>query len=89
MYRLIVESLLGVQLEVDRLRLTPKLPAGWPEITIHYRHHETVHHIVVRNRGGTPTVTRVVSDGVEQHDRLVPLHSDKIEHHVEVEVGEG
>ena len=47
MYRLVVESLLGVRLEVDRLHLAPCLPAHWTGLTIHYRYRETVYHIVI------------------------------------------
>ncbi|OGQ17854.1 MAG: cyclic beta 1-2 glucan synthetase [Deltaproteobacteria bacterium RBG_16_71_12] len=89
MYRLVIESLLGIHLEIDRLRISPKLPAAWPSMDVHYRHRDTVHHIHVRNRGGTQTVTRVVSDGVEQGDRCIPLHADRNEHWAEVDVGEG
>jgi cellobiose phosphorylase len=89
MYRLIIESLLGIHLEVDRLRVSPRLPAAWPSIDVHYRHRGTVHHIHVRNHGGARTVTRVVSDGVEQNDRRIPLHRDGNEHWVVVDVGEG
>lgn len=92
MYRLLVESLLGITLEGDRLRLAPKLPAAWPSVDIRYRHHETVHLIHVRHLGGDTAaarVTRVVSDGVEQADASMPLHNDAREHHVLVDVGDG
>ncbi|HEY1100171.1 MAG TPA: cyclic beta 1-2 glucan synthetase, partial [Myxococcota bacterium] len=87
MYRLVIESLLGVRLAVDRLHLTPKLRAAWPELRVHYRHHDTVHHIHVLRRGVGDTVTRVVCDGVEQADRSIPLQRDRREHHVVVELG--
>jgi len=48
MYRLIVESLLGIHLEVDKLRLTPCLPADWKSFKLHDRYRETVFHITVR-----------------------------------------
>src|SRR6185436_2227622 len=41
MYRLIMESLLGLRLEVDKLRFAPCLPAHWPSYKIHYRYRET------------------------------------------------
>ncbi|MDP2342739.1 MAG: glucoamylase family protein [Deltaproteobacteria bacterium] len=89
MYRLVTESLLGVHLEVDRLRVSPKLPAAWPSIDIHYRHHSTLHHVHVRNGGGAPIVRKVVSDGVDQPSLTIPLHSDRQEHWSEVVVGDG
>jgi cellobiose phosphorylase len=88
MYRLITESLLGLRLEVDRLRIEPALPAEWESFEIHYRFRDTFYHIHVRNSGGGgSTVTRVVSDGVEQPDRRILLADDRREHRVEVEVG--
>ena len=53
MYRLIVESLLGLRLEVDKLRFKPCLPAHWPSFKIHYRYRETPYHIVVTQRPAT------------------------------------
>ena len=45
MYRLAVETLLGLHLEVDRLRLAPRVPADWESYKIHYRYRETFYHI--------------------------------------------
>jgi cyclic beta-1,2-glucan synthetase len=47
MYRLILESLLGLELAVDRLYFTPCLPADWPQFSIAYRFRETVYDITV------------------------------------------
>jgi cellobiose phosphorylase len=88
MYRLILESLLGLRLEVDRLRFEPCLPADWPEVTIHYRYRETLHHIVFRRAGPGQTIRRVVVDGRENPDGILPLVDDHVVHHVEVELGD-
>ncbi len=45
LYRLILESLLGLTLEVDKLRFAPCLPADWNSYKVHYRHRETIYHI--------------------------------------------
>ena len=87
MYRLIVESLLGLSLEVNRLRVEPVVPPDWDGFSMHYRYRETVHHINVRNLGGGGAVTRVIVDGVEQPDKTIPLSDDRREHHAEVQVG--
>ncbi len=88
MYRLAVESLLGVRLEVDRLRVTPLFPRGWGAFDVHYRYRQTVYHIHVRDLGGPDrAVTRVTCDGVEQPDFTIPLQDDRGEHQAEVEVG--
>src|SRR5678815_2653766 len=45
MYRLLLETLLGLNLEGNQLRLTPKLPATWTAFTLHYRYRQTPYHI--------------------------------------------
>ena len=86
MYRLIVESLLGLKLEVDKLRFTPCLPSAWPGFTMHYRYRETVHHIAVQRRPAEDGGTRVTFDGVHQPDNTIPLLDDRQEHFVEVSI---
>ena len=51
MYRLIVETLLGVRFEVDKLRLNPRLPRAWESLKLHYRYHDTFYHITVKRIG--------------------------------------
>ncbi|HET6883751.1 MAG TPA: glucoamylase family protein [Pirellulales bacterium] len=84
MYRLITESLLGLILEVDKLRFAPCLPADWSSFKIHYRYRETHYHISVHNSGGGSTVERVTVDGIQQTELSVPLIDDRNDHHVEV-----
>ncbi len=84
MYRLMLESLLGLGLEVDRLRVAPCLPADWPGFRLHYRYRETVYHIAVRQAPGGGGTVRV--DGIEQPDRTIHLVDDRKEHAVEVEI---
>jgi cellobiose phosphorylase len=86
MYRLIVESLLGLRLEVDKLHFAPCLPADWQECKVHYRYRETVYHITVlqtvaENAGMTVTV-----DGMERDDQAIPLVDDRQEHRAEVRI---
>src|SRR5512143_1880418 len=63
MYRLIVESLLGLRLEVDKLRLAPCLPADWERFKAHYRYRETVFHIDVLQTRDDHGETSVTVDG--------------------------
>ncbi len=86
MYRLITESLLGLHLEVDRLRFTPRMPASWPTYKIHYRYRETVYHITLTNGGAGTTVSKLTSDGIDQPDRVVMLIDDRNPHHVEIKL---
>ena len=88
MYRLTVETLLGLQLEVDRLRIAPCVPAHWDAYTLHYRYRETVYHIALRRAGeqaGQPI--RITLDGVDvagTEQGVLPLVDDLRAHHVEV-----
>jgi cyclic beta-1,2-glucan synthetase len=56
MYGLAVETLVGLHLEVDRLRLVPRVPAEWTSYKIHYRYRETFYHITVTRAGGRADV---------------------------------
>jgi cyclic beta-1,2-glucan synthetase len=86
MYRLIIESLLGIRLEVDKLHLTPCLPEDWEGFKMHYRFRETVYHIVVQQKPVGDGDMRVIVDGIEQHDKTIPLVDDHKEHWVEVRI---
>jgi cellobiose phosphorylase len=84
MYRLIVESLLGLRLEVDTLRVAPCLPADWTGFTVHYRYRETVYHIAVLQTSGENGEMAVTVDGVPQDDKAIRLVDDHREHEVKV-----
>ncbi|MCC5860631.1 MAG: cyclic beta 1-2 glucan synthetase [Gammaproteobacteria bacterium] len=84
MYRLTVETLLGLNLEVDHLRIAPCIPSDWPSYKIHYRYRDTVYHITVRRGAALQPSTRVTVDGVERPDARIPLTDDRREHLVEV-----
>jgi cyclic beta-1,2-glucan glucanotransferase len=86
MYRLIVESLLGLRLEVDKLHVAPCLPADWKAFKVHYRYRETVYHIDVLQTAEDKARGSVTVDGVERHDRAIPLVDDRQEHSVEVRI---
>jgi cyclic beta-1,2-glucan synthetase len=86
MYRLITESLLGLRLEVDKLRFVPRIPKDWPSFKIHYRYRETFFHITLRNGGSGLNVERVLVDGVDQPDKCVYLVDDRHDHNIDVDV---
>ena len=87
MYRLLIESLLGLQLDVDKLRFTPCLPASWKSFKLHYRYRETFFHITITQSESGQCVRRILVDGIEQPDKVVPLHDDRQNHQVEIELG--
>lgn len=86
MYRLIVESLLGLHLEVDRLRIVPCMPGKWSKFKIHYRYRETFYHITIRNSGPGAALARLVLDGLELSDDFITLVDDRRDHQIEVEI---
>jgi cyclic beta-1,2-glucan synthetase len=86
LYRLIVESLLGLRLEIDKLSFAPCLPADWEAFKVHYRYRETIYHIaVLQTRTGKGGI-RVIVDGVERDDEAIPLVDDLQEHSVDVRI---
>ena len=89
MYQLIVESLLGLHIEVDKLRIAPCLPAEWTEFKIHYRYRETFYHITIHHHGPNATVSRLTLDGAELPDDFVTLLDDGRDHQIEVEMQPG
>jgi cyclic beta-1,2-glucan synthetase len=98
MYRLSVETLLGLNLEVDQLRIAPCIPADWASYKIHYRYRETVYHITVRCVGAESdrlvritvdgaVLTETSAEGAERPQDRIPLVDDRREHYVEVDLG--
>ncbi len=58
MYRLLLETLLGVNLEGDQLRLTPSFPRTWNTFTLHYRYRQTHYHIRITRLPDAPPGSR-------------------------------
>jgi cellobiose phosphorylase len=86
MYRLIVESLLGLRLRKDKLSFAPCLPANWETFKVHYRYRETVYHIIIMQGPNGNREMSVTVDGVERDDQAIPLVNDHQEHSVEVRI---
>ncbi|WP_430233219.1 GH36-type glycosyl hydrolase domain-containing protein [Nitrosomonas communis] len=90
MYRLIVESLLGLRLDVDKLHFAPCLPASWQAFKLHYRYRETVYHITVSQAeagdAAQSSVMRITVDGIERPDKVIPLIDDRKDHTVEINI---
>ena len=86
MYRLLVETLLGVNREGDRLRLAPRLPEGWPSCKIHYRYRQTVYHITISRLAAAAGAPRLLLDGIALEGPTLPLVDDQQEHFAEVNI---
>ncbi len=89
MYRLIVESLLGLSLRTDehgaRLHLQPCVPATWPGYAIDYRFRGTLYRIAIEQVDGA--LLTVALDGVLQSGNALPLADDGSPHAVQVRLG--
>jgi cyclic beta-1,2-glucan synthetase len=83
MYRLVVESLLGLTLEGDRLRVLPCLPQDWSSYRMSYRYRRTLYRITVTQGAAEDQVT---VDGVVQPEQTILLVDDGRERAVEVAV---
>jgi cellobiose phosphorylase len=87
MYRLLVETLLGVNLMGDQLHLTPRLPKSWTTCKIHYRYRQTAYHITFsRLVADWAGANQLFLDGKELAVETVPLVDDRREHFVECKV---
>ncbi|MCL4176987.1 MAG: cyclic beta 1-2 glucan synthetase [Verrucomicrobia bacterium] len=87
MYRLLIETLLGVRREGDQLRLTPRLPQAWSTYKIHYRFRQTVYHIAFARLVDDPLAAdQLLLDGNVLIGNAVPLVNDHREHTVEMRI---
>ena len=87
MYRLLLETLLGVNLEGNQLRLTPSMPRKWNTFTIHYRYRQTPYHIrITRLPGAPPGGSRLSLDGQALAGNIIPLLDDRRDHSVEMQI---
>ncbi|MDB6168811.1 MAG: Cellobiose phosphorylase [Verrucomicrobia bacterium] len=86
MYRLVIETLLGLKREGDRLGFAPRLPAAWPEIKLAYRYHQTTYRIRIfrDEKSGQPARLRL--DGQDIAESSIPLVNDQREHGVELRI---
>jgi cyclic beta-1,2-glucan synthetase len=87
MYRLLVETLLGVHLQGTQLRLVPRMPKSWTTYKIHYRYRQTVYHIAItRLAADAAGVGTLTLDGKDMANSTLPLVDDHQEHAVELKV---
>jgi cyclic beta-1,2-glucan synthetase len=89
MYRLGIESILGLQLRGESFRVVPCVPASWPHYRMRFRHRSTTYEIEVenphrRNRG----VEKIELDGVVLEEAGIALEDDGQVHRVRVVMGE-
>lgn len=81
-YRLVVESLLGLERKGERLVLAPRLRQGWPGFRVQYRYRGTLYAIEVR----AAEAGALLVDGQEVEGNVVQLVDDGAIHRVELHV---
>ncbi|HSY28779.1 MAG TPA: cyclic beta 1-2 glucan synthetase, partial [Burkholderiaceae bacterium] len=86
MYRLIVESLLGLHLEANTLTFKPCIPVGWETFKLSYRFRNTTYRITVLQISANADTPGMLVDGADQADGIVHLNDDGVEHVVEIKI---
>ncbi len=87
MYRLITESLLGLQRRGDHLQINPCLPEHWTQFTLNYRFGRSHYRIAVSQSLGSATATSQVRvDGSDQAEPWICLRDDGLRHEVEIQL---
>jgi len=87
MYRLLVESLLGMHREGDRLSFAPCVPDGWERWSANWRHGGSRYHVEFVRKPGDVGVADVSVDGKLQPGCAIELVDDGRIHEVLVRFG--
>lgn len=84
-YRLIIEYVVGLRKEGDKLSFRPCVPEDWQTFRASYRYGATTYNIAFTNKG--KAVTSVTLDGAVVPDQTIALTDDGREHTVAVTLG--
>ena len=82
MYQLIIESLLGIHLEINKLTLLPRLPKEWTSVTINYRYGKTFYTIIIKQLALGDH--RDADNANQSFNNSILLVDDEAEHIVEI-----
>jgi len=90
LYRVGLESILGLQRRGKSASVDPCIPAAWPGFELRWRVGSSVYEIAVENpQGKCRGVGRVELDGKRVDARAVPLADDGATHRLRVVLGDG
>ncbi len=85
MYQLIIDSLLGLRLETDKLFFHPCMPEKWSSFTISYTYRMTIYHItLIQDKNAD--MNSIVLDNEKQSEEFLQLVDDHLEHNAEVTI---
>jgi cellobiose phosphorylase len=89
MYRVAIETILGLWRQGASLRVDPTIPVGWREYSIFWRFGRSRYEITVQNPSGRSRgVAKAELDGIPVDPRAIPLSDDGGTHRVVVLLGE-
>ena len=90
MYRVAVESILGLRRQGDFLTIDPAIPANWPQFEATILHFGSTYRILVENPNRRcKGIAQITVDGIPSSSLAgVPLARDGKEHSVHVIMGE-
>jgi cyclic beta-1,2-glucan synthetase len=89
MYRLGLESILGLKRRGAAFSVDPCVPGAWDGFTVRWRHGNSRYEIRVENPGHRSTgVSRATMDGVPVDPAAIPLSEDGRAHQVLVTMGD-
>jgi len=88
LYRLVLESLLGLSVEADVLRLAPRFPEAWSSFKLSYRFHSTPYDVtVLRASAADGILPGLTLDGMTLAGAAIHMVDDRRRHVVELRVG--
>lgn len=88
MYRVILEQIIGFQLQGEKLFINPLIPAAWDKFELKYQHGEASYAIQVINpQHVTQGVTKVIVNGQEMNEKYIPLVREASHHEVQIILG--
>jgi len=85
MYQFIIGSLIGIELQVDKLKFKPCFPTDWPSISIVYRYKSSIYKITIYQKENSDESWWKIGDTQGKGDKIL-LVDDGIEHEAEVHI---
>jgi len=91
MYRLILESLLGLRVEADKLHFAPCIPSHWTEFKLSYRYRKSTYLIELRieleqveNSQEKPGAMSILVNGIKQTEPSITLIDNLQENRIQI-----
>jgi N,N'-diacetylchitobiose phosphorylase len=87
-YYAAIQYILGIQPDYHGLRIDPCIPSSWKKFSVTRKFREKIFNIKVENKRGVPKgIKKMVVNGEEIADNLIPLEKMKDNNEIQVEMG--